>query len=212
MNIIIFGGSFDPIHIGHIKMASIAAKKYDAIVYFVPSPIGAWKSESASKSDKLAMLKLAIEGHDNFKIDEFELNSGKDTNYSIDTVRYFKKKFPNDHLFFLMGSDQAARFHLWQGAKELSELAEIIYYPRIDISVSEENITNYKMQQIKGNFYEYASSNIRNLNNLGLDDKVLFYILDHDLYFVKTLCLVLYHLRNHKCQHRLLLFYMQPLT
>ncbi len=185
MNIIIFGGSFDPIHIGHTKMAERAAKIYDASIYFVPSPIGVWKSESVSKSDKLAMLRLAVEGHEEFKIDEFELNSGKETNYSIDTVRYFKNKFPNDTLYFLMGSDQANRFHLWQGAKELSELAHIIYYPRVGIEVSQDNIDNFHMEMINGSYFEYASSDIRNLNNLGLDDKVLNYILEHNLYFVK---------------------------
>lgn len=185
MNIIIFGGSFDPIHVGHVKIAERAAKEFNATVYFVPSPIGVWKSDSVSKSDKLNMLKLAIEGHDEFKIDEFELNSGKDTNYSIDTVKHFKEVFPNDTLYFLMGSDQANKFNLWQGAKELSELAHIIFYPRVGIKVSEANIKEYNMTQIKGNFFEFASSSIRNLNNLGLDDKVLFYILDHELYFVK---------------------------
>ena len=185
MNIIIFGGSFDPIHIGHIKMAERAAKQYNATVYFVPSPIGVWKSESVSKSDKLNMLKLAIEGHEDFKIDEFELNSGKDTNYSIDTVRYFKTKFPNDTLYFLMGSDQASKFNLWQNAKEISDIAHIIFYPRAGVDVSRENIDMFRMEQIKGSFYEFASSSIRNLNDLGLDDKVLYYILDHELYFVK---------------------------
>ena len=187
MNIIIFGGSFDPIHIGHTKIAERAALEYQATVYFVPSPIGVWKNESVSKEDKLNMLKLAINGHDNFKIDEFELNSGKDTNYSVDTVRYFAKKFPNDKLFFLMGGDQANHFDMWQECDELAKLAQIIFYPRENIHVNADNIKRFNMIELRGSLFEYASSDIRNLNNLALDDKVLDYILSHELYFVKRI-------------------------
>ena len=111
----------------------------------------------------------------------------KDIAHSVarTTVRYFKNKFPNDKLYFLMGSDQANFFHRWQGAEELAKIAQIIFYPRSGIVVSEENIKKYNMELIKGSFYDYASSSIRNLNDLGLADEVLFYILEHELYFVK---------------------------
>ena len=185
MNIIIFGGSFDPIHIGHLNMARKAAKDFNAVVYLVPSPIGIWKAQSISKTDKLNMLKLAIEGYDELKIDEFELNSGKDTNnYSIDTVEYFVKKFPNDKIYFLIGEDQAMNFHRWVKAKEISELAQIIYYPRSGYSVPIENAKTYHMKFIKGKPFDMSSTDIRDLSKLNLPRKVLNYIIDHELYFV----------------------------
>ena len=185
MNIIIFGGSFDPIHIGHLNMARKAAKDYDAVVYLVPSPIGIWKAQSISKNDKLNMLKLAIEDYPELKIDEFELNSGKDTNnYSIDTVEYFVKKFPNDKIYFLIGEDQAMNFHRWIKAKEISELVQIIYYPRSGYSVPLENAKTFHMKFIKGKTFDMSSTDIRDLSKLNLPPKVLNYIIEHELYFV----------------------------
>ena len=102
MNRIIFGGAFDPVHNGHINMALKAAKELDGEVIFVPAPISVWKEVSAPVKDKMNMLRLAIEGKEHLSIDEFELNSGKDVNYSIDTVLYFKEKYPNDKLFYLI--------------------------------------------------------------------------------------------------------------
>ena len=185
MNIIIFGGNFDPIHIGHINMARKAAKDYSAVVYLVPSPIGMWKTESASKKDKLNMLKLAIEDYPELQIDEFELNSGKPTNnYSIDTVEYFVKKFPDDKIYFLIGEDQAMNFHRWVKAKEISELVQIIYYPRSGYSVPLENAKTYHMKFIKGKTFDMSSTDIRDLSKLNLPKKVLNYIIDNELYFV----------------------------
>lgn len=185
MNIIIFGGSFDPIHLGHVNMALRAANELNAVVYFVPSPIGVWKSQSASKKDKLAMCQLAIEGYSNLFIDEYELKTGKDHNYTIDTVKYFKNKFPNDNLYFLIGGDQADSFHRWNKAYEISKLTQIIYYPRKGYDVREENINYFHMQKIDGIYYQSASSDIRDLTNLSVAPKVLDYIIKHELYFVE---------------------------
>ena len=99
MNRIIFGGAFDPVHNGHINMARKAAKQLAGEVIFVPAPISVWKQSSAPTEDKIAMLKLAIKDYKEFSIDEFEINSGKEINYSIDTVRYFKEKYPKDKLY-----------------------------------------------------------------------------------------------------------------
>ena len=82
MNRIIFGGAFDPVHNGHINMARKAAKQLAGEVIFVPAPISVWKQSSAPTEDKIAMLKLAIKDYKEFSIDEFEINSGKEINYS----------------------------------------------------------------------------------------------------------------------------------
>ena len=185
MNIVIFGGSFDPVHLGHVKMASFVAEEYNADVYFVPAKLSVWKSESVSIKDKLAMLRLALQGHPRLKIDEFELNREEEQTYSIYTVRYFKEKFPNDTLYFLLGADQAASFHLWNDCLELSQLARILYYPRNEISIPIDNILNYQMELVNGGLYQASATDIRSLSSLYLDEKVLDYIIEHDLYFVK---------------------------
>lgn len=185
MNIVIFGGSFDPVHLGHIKIASYVAEAYNATIYFVPAKISVWKHASVSIKDKLNMLKLVTNDNPAFKIDEFELNRPDETTYSIETVRYFKKKFPNDTLYFLMGADQAASFHKWQEAYELSRLARILYYPRDGIVAPIDNILNYQMELVDGGLYQASATDVRSLSNLYIDERVLNYILEHELYFVK---------------------------
>ena len=185
MNIVIFGGSFDPVHLGHVKMAAYVAEEYNADVYFVPAKISVWKTASVSIEDKLNMLKLAIQDNPRLKIDEFELNRKEEQTYSITTVKYFKEKFPNDTLYFLMGADQAASFHLWNDCLELSTLARILYYPRNEISIPVDNILNFQMELVDGGLYQASATDIRSLSSLYLDERVLNYIIEHELYFVK---------------------------
>lgn len=187
MNIIIFGGAFDPVHNGHINMAINAQKDLQGEVFFVPAPISVWKSKSVSKEDKINMLELAIKKYEHFHIDCFELDSGKEVNYSIDTVKYFKKKYPNDELYFLIGSDQVERFHLWKEAKKLSKLAHIVYFDRPDYIMTTENIVQYNIKAIKGPGIVVSSSEIRLFKDFNLPDEVLYYILDKKLYFVESM-------------------------
>ena len=73
MNRIIFGGGFDPIHLGHINMAIMAQKAYPGEVIFVPAKIAVWKSSSISQEHKLAMVQIAIKNIPGFSVDTFEL-------------------------------------------------------------------------------------------------------------------------------------------
>lgn len=182
MNRIIFGGAFDPVHNGHINMARKAAKALNGEVIFVPARISVWKNSSAPTADKMAMLRLAIKGVKEFSIDEFELNSGKDINYSIDTVRYFKNKYPSDQLFYLIGYDQVNEFHRWKEAAEISNLVQLVYYTRPNYQINKDNVIKYKMQEIEGGGIDVSSTDIRALKSFELPLEVLFYIVEHDLY------------------------------
>ena len=187
MNIIIFGGSFDPIHNGHMNMAINAQKSLDGDVFFVPAPISVWKEASTPIEHKINMLKLAIKGYDRFHIDTFEADSGKVVNYSIDTVRHYKVKYPSDTLYFLIGADQVNQFNRWKDAKELSELAQIIFYDRPDVELDEVNIERFHMKRIYGEGIEVSSTDYRELKSLKVPDEVLYYIGEHRLYNIKTM-------------------------
>ncbi|MCR5505473.1 MAG: nicotinate-nucleotide adenylyltransferase [Bacilli bacterium] len=187
MNIIIFGGAFDPIHHGHLNMAQKAQKDLDGEVYFVPAPISVWKDSSAPIEDKINMIKLAIEGNEHFHIDTFEVDSGKKTNYSIDTVRYFKNRYPKDNIFYLIGGDQVNEFHRWKDAEELASLARIVYFARPDIILKNDNKEKFHMLEIKGSGIIISSSDIRELKSLDLPDCVIDYIAEHRLYYVKKM-------------------------
>lgn len=187
MNKVLFGGAFDPIHLGHIHMAEEASKKLDADVIFIPAPISVWKKESAPIKDKIEMIKLSIQDKPRLSIDLFEVESGKSTNYSIETAEYFVKKYPNDKFYYLIGADQVNSFHLWKEAKKLSEIVQIIFFERPNIQLDAKNIADFNMMKIDGDLKDVSSSEIRSLQNLKLTEPVIKYIEDNNLYYIKEI-------------------------
>ena len=184
MNKILFGGSFDPIHLGHINMALQASKQLDADVIFLPAKVAVWKENSIGISHKINMLELAIKDYPRFHIDLYEVEKGEDTNYSIDTVRYFVNKYPNDKFYYLIGTDHVNAFHKWKEAEELSKLAKIIFFARPNYQLDEENVKKYQMIQIVGELKDISSTDIRSLKSLELPKPVIDYIISNNLYFV----------------------------
>ena len=111
----LFGGSFNPIHIGHINLAVSVMKKLmlDKVI-FIPSGLAPHKSSSeyADSADRLEMCRLATEEYESFEVSDYEINkSGK--SYSVYTVEHFRKIFPDDELFLMVGSDMLLTFDTW---------------------------------------------------------------------------------------------------
>ena len=196
-NIVLFGGAFDPIHNGHINMAIEASRQLDADIFFIPARISIWKHDSAPVEDKIKMIDLALKETNNprLHISRFEADSKSDTNYSVDTVKYFKKEYPNAQLYLLIGTDQVNSFHKWKSAEEIAELATVIYFNRPDLVLDENNIKKYKMVEIKGELKDVSSSDIRELKSLDIPDSVIDYIIDHNLYFISKI-------RSYMNEHR----------
>ena len=187
MNKVIFGGAFDPIHLGHINMAEEASKKLDADVIFVPAPISVWKEESAPKEDKVKMVELSIQDYPRFSLDRYEIDSGKDTNYSIETAKYFVNKYPEDKFYYLIGADHVNAFHKWKEAKQLSEIVQIIFFKRPGIEINKNNIKEFNMLEIEGTLMDVSSTDIRQLKDLKVDESVMKYIEDNNLYYMKQI-------------------------
>lgn len=137
--IAIYGGSFDPIHIGHLRLAEDVREYFGfRQVIFVPAYISLFKDgHFASPEDRKNMLHLAIKDNPYFSIDDFEIKkSGK--SYTIDTIKYFKKNY--DNLFFILGTDTFLSLHKWKNYKELGELTNFIVLLRgNDIIINIEN-------------------------------------------------------------------------
>ena len=184
MKKILFGGAFDPIHDGHINMAEIASKQLNADVIFLPSKTSVWKEASTPAEHKIKMIELSIKGNKRFHIDLFEVNNNKETTYSIETVKYFVNKYPEDEFYYLIGSDQVNKFHLWKEAKEISRLVHLIYFPRPDIVLDKNNIEKYQMTEIVGALIDVSSTDIRALKSLQVNKDVIDYIVNNNLYFV----------------------------
>ena len=132
MKIAIYGGTFDPIHHGHLILARTALEQlgWDEL-YFVPCSQSPHKKNNpiASNRDRLKMLKLALEQEAQLKIDDFELCQGG-ISYSIDTVNYFQKKFPKAKLFWLLGEDQIPKLTTWHRFEELKKKVTFIFLNR----------------------------------------------------------------------------------
>ena len=183
MNRIIFGGGFDPIHLGHINMALKAKEVLKGEVIFVPAKIAIWKNDSVSREHKLAMIKLAIGKYDGFSIDTYEMDQ-KEQPRSYQTVRYFKEKYPKDKLYFLIGQDQANSFERWAEPEEIAKNAQIVYYKRPKHILNQANIERFKMKAIEGPVVDTSSSEIRSLKSVAVPEEVLKYIEDNNLYFI----------------------------
>lgn len=129
--LIIFGGSFDPIHKGHLKIALKAFKKIKANkLFFVPCKNHPQnKHLSASDQQRVDMIKLMIKGINNFEVCEYELGLN-DVSYTINTINYFKQEYQDYDLYLLIGYDQLKNFKSWHEYKQILESVKLICHKR----------------------------------------------------------------------------------
>ena len=133
MKIGILGGTFNPVHKGHLHIAGLALKKLtlDKVI-FIPTFIPPHKTVNASvgASDRLRMLRLAVGKKKGFEISTYEIKK-KGKSYSIQTALYLTRKYGKDaKLFFLIGSDCLRGLCKWENIKKLMHLVQFIVIPR----------------------------------------------------------------------------------
>jgi nicotinate-nucleotide adenylyltransferase len=182
---IIYGGSFDPVHLGHLQVAESALHEVGADkVVFVLAKHPRWKDEKNNELDRLRMLELFLKDVTWAEISHMELDSPAPVNYSADTVRDYQNQHPNETLFFLLGADQANKFHNWYKNTELIERAAVLVYERPGIPLNLDNVITYKMQVVPGPKSPTSSSLIRELKSADTSLEVLEYIASHNLYYL----------------------------
>ena len=128
MRICLFGGTFDPPHIGHLLVAQTVceAENFDKIL-FIPAYKTPNKIDATPVENRLDMLKIAIEGNPNFEISDMELKR-KGISYTIDTIKIIKKehRLNKKDLFYLIGSDSLFELHKWREPKEILNECQVI--------------------------------------------------------------------------------------
>jgi nicotinate-nucleotide adenylyltransferase len=132
MKLGLFGGSFDPVHLGHLLVAQAAREETELDrVYFIPAAQSPFKpgGAPAPAAERLRLLRLALAGATGCEIDDQEIRRGG-VSYSIDTVRRYAERFSGATLYYLIGADQTAQLHLWREATELARLTEFLILPR----------------------------------------------------------------------------------
>ena len=133
----IFGGTFNPIHSGHIGVALKAAREYNLDqVLVVPAACNPFKEGCGADALRWTLVKCACAPHEVLKPWDFELRKGG-RSYSIDTVRAVRELYPDSKLFFIVGEDNIAGVSRWKDADELAKLVEFIPFPRTAESSTE---------------------------------------------------------------------------
>lgn len=128
----LFGGSFDPVHVGHLFVAVAAREELNLNrLFFVPAAQSPFKPERqpTPANERLRLLRLALAGWNWCAIDEQETRRGG-ISYTIETARDYAERFPGAELFYLIGTDHAALLHKWRAAEELAGLLQFVVIPR----------------------------------------------------------------------------------
>jgi len=196
----LFGGTFDPVHIGHTGAAKLAMEKLglDRLI-FIPAynpPHKYLPQDSASAEKRLEMLKIATKDMENTEVSDIEISRGG-ISYTIDTIKELQKLYPDAELWLLMGNDMLCSFENWVGfewlVKNLSICALSRHSDRSDMELcAKELVENYgaKVVFADNSAIDISSSRIRELlrqrkGREYLDDEVYAFIVKNRLYGVK---------------------------
>lgn len=135
----LFGGSFDPVHLGHLLVARAAVEEaaLDRL-FFIPAARSPFKPDRAPTADaeRLRLLRLALAGRPEVELDDQEIRRGG-YSYTIDTVREYGRRFPEAQLFYLIGADHVPTLAQWRAAEELARRVEFLMIPRPGQPVAE---------------------------------------------------------------------------
>jgi nicotinate-nucleotide adenylyltransferase len=128
----LFGGSFDPVHLGHLLVAQAAREEFGLDrLCFIPAAQSPFKpgTDPAPAKARLQLLRLALAGQPRYEVDAQEITRGG-VSYTIDTVRDYRRRFPDARLFWLIGADHVAKLPQWRDAEELAASVEFLVIPR----------------------------------------------------------------------------------
>jgi nicotinate-nucleotide adenylyltransferase len=128
----LFGGSFNPVHLGHLLVAQAAREELRlSRLFFIPAAQSPFKPGFvlAPAQQRMQLLRLALAGRTNCEIDDQEIRRGG-VSYSIDTVRDHASRFPGAQLFYLIGADHVPQLPKWRDADALARLVEFVVVPR----------------------------------------------------------------------------------
>ncbi|WP_018133582.1 nicotinate-nucleotide adenylyltransferase [Effusibacillus pohliae] len=139
MKIGLFGGTFDPVHIGHLVAARLAqeAMGLDRVI-FIPSGVPPHKREHhISPADRrLRMVELAVADERGFQVSDWELQQ-PGPSYTVHTVESFSSQYPEDELYLIVGADMLYDFPNWQSPRRILQLAQLIGMTRPGFPLAE---------------------------------------------------------------------------
>lgn len=159
----LFGGTFDPVHIGHLVIAEWLTEILEiSKTYFIPNKIHPFSKRKNITDSKLRieMLNIAINDYSQFAISDFEL-SRNNISYTVDTLRYFKEKFPDAKFYYFIGGDNLETFLEWKDPFEILDMCYLAVYRREKFEKPGELINHPKVLNITSPMIDISSSHIR---------------------------------------------------
>ncbi|HEX9828875.1 MAG TPA: nicotinate-nucleotide adenylyltransferase [Bacteroidota bacterium] len=160
----LFGGTFDPPHVGHLMIAEQARVqvRLDRVI-FIPAfvPPHKRKQSSTKPEHRLRMTKLAVRGNRAFSVSDIEIRRGG-VSYTIDTVNEYRRRFPRAELFLIIGTDNLRDFKKWKSYKEILRHANILVYPRsVRLTRTLETLEKGKVLVLRAELLDISSSSLR---------------------------------------------------
>ncbi|MDP3354224.1 MAG: nicotinate (nicotinamide) nucleotide adenylyltransferase [Flavobacteriaceae bacterium] len=166
MNIGLYFGTFNPIHIGHLIIANHMVEHSDLDeVWFVVSPHNPFKEKKSllDNHHRLTLVKLAIEDYPKLKVTDIEFKLSQPS-YTINTLVHIAEKFPNHQFSLIMGEDNLSGFHKWKNYEQILQNYFIYIYPRIKLTDenSELIINHPHIKLIDAPIIQISATSIRN--------------------------------------------------
>lgn len=195
----LFGGSFDPVHTGHIKAADAVLNAFPELsrLIIMPAWVSPFKTENApraSASERLEMCRIAFRDRKKCIVSDYEINR-ESISYTADTVAYLKKTYPEDRLILTVGSDSLSTLPEWHRAEEIIKNANIAAVSRYSEEKGRIDAAARVIRSMGGNVdvlcappFEISSGEIREMLVSGKDasaylaDGVYRYIRDKGIY------------------------------
>jgi nicotinate-nucleotide adenylyltransferase len=167
----ILGGTFNPIHLGHLLIAEDAMEQMGlSCVKFIPSAMPPHKTVNklASERDRLRMITLSIRGNARFEVDDIEIRRGGKS-YSVDTLTELRRREPRADFYFIIGADSLRDLHLWREVQQLVALCTFVTVPRpgfdpkpvIDPRLAAATRRRLRQHVLRGHACDIASREIR---------------------------------------------------
>ena len=141
MKIGIMGGTFDPIHNGHLMLGEYAYREFKLDqVWFMPNGNPPHKQDNVfqtTREDRMEMVTRSIEKYDYFRLEDYEIKR-QEISYSYQTMEYFKETYPQDEFYFIIGADSLFNLETWKCPERLLKTAVILAAYRDDAGAPKE--------------------------------------------------------------------------
>lgn len=191
MKIGLMGGSFDPVHFGHLIAAQDALEQYglDKVI-FVPAAQAPLRANTVTHNgaQRAAMLRAAVAWDERFEVADFEVQQGG-VSYTIDSVRHFRAVLGEARLFWIIGGDQVPKLDQWKDIAELAGMIEFIFLERPGHPAkAAPSIPGLRLHRCDGHLIEVSSTELRRRVAEGrrldyfVPHKAIVYIEENGLY------------------------------